>query len=107
MEFEEIYKKYLKKINIEKPVKLEDFEKVFLLARKDFFDYKISVDQFSAICEALFVPAGQDSDYLTSHLATALESAMELSWYVRQRPKDDAQQLNYFLQYIHDYKKEF
>ncbi len=106
MEYQEIYKKYLKKLNIEKPEKFEEFEKTFFLARKDFYDYKISLDQFSSICEALHIAARDDINILTSHLESALNSGMELSWYVRQRPEENAKQLNYFLQYIHDYKKE-
>lgn len=106
MEHKDIYKKYLKKLRLVKPETHKEIESVFLLARKEFFDYKISLDQFSSICEILHIAARHDISILTSHLETALESGMELSWYVRQRPDGDSKQLLYFLQYIHDYKKE-
>lgn len=106
MEDEKIYQKYLRKLGIEKPTSLEEIEDVFFAARKDFFDYKISLDQFSSICEKLHISMRNNMDLLTDHLESVLNSGMELSWYVRQRPEEDARQLNYFLQYIHDYKRK-
>ena len=55
MEDEKIYQKYLRKLGIEKPTSLDEIEDVFFVARKDFFDYKISLDQFSSICEKLLI----------------------------------------------------
>jgi hypothetical protein len=105
MEFEDIYKKYLKELKIlENPKTERQIESVFLLARNDFFNYQISLDQFSSICEKLHIEARGDINIMTSHLETVLNAGMELSWYVRQRPDENARQLNYFLQAIHDYK---
>lgn len=44
MEDRKIYQKYLRKLGIEKPTSFEEIEDVFFAARKDFFDYKISLD---------------------------------------------------------------
>ncbi len=106
MEFEKIYQKYIAKLGIKTPQTFKEVEAVFLLARKDFLNYKISVDQFSAICDELHISMRNKIDLLTTHLESVLISGAELSWYIRQRPKEDAMQLNYFLQYIHDYKKK-
>lgn len=106
MEHKEIYKKYLKKLKIKHPKTLQEMESVFFVARKDFFDYKISTDQFSSICEELLIITHKNVDLATSNLSTAIEAGAELSWYIRQRPRDDEKQLLYFLQYIHDYKRE-
>lgn len=105
MDHKESYKKYLKELKIDTPKTLHELESVFLLARKEFFAYKVLLDQFSSICEVIWIIMQKDTDLTTSHLETVVSSGAELSWYVRQRPKDDARQLNYFLQYIHDYKK--
>ena len=106
MDFEEILEAYLKKLSIQKPVTFEEFEAIFLISRKDFFEYQISLDQFSSICEYLHIAMGKNIKLLTSHLETVLGLGMELSWYVRQRPKNNKDYLLDFLQGIHDYKQE-
>jgi len=106
VEYKKIYRKYLQELGIKQPKSFEEIEKIFLMARKDFFDYKISVDQFSSICDELHISMRNKIDLLTTHLESVLISGAELSWYIRQRPEEDARQLNYFLQYIHDYKKK-
>ncbi len=106
MEHKKIFQDYLKKLKIENPKTLSELEEIFFIARKEFYDYKISVDQFSSVCEDIWIIMQKSRDLMTSHLETAVSSGAELSWYIRQRPEEDARQLNYFLQYINDYKKE-
>lgn len=106
MEYEEIYKSYLKKLKIEVPEKMEEMEAVFLLARKDYLDYQISVDQLSTICETLHNFARKDISILTSNFESVLVAGMELSWYIRNTNDADHKQLLYFLESIHKYKKK-
>lgn len=106
MEYKSQYEKLLKSMGIEFPHKLEELESVFLEARRQFVDYKLSIDQFSGICEELLAIAHKDKDLMITHLATVLLAGAELAWYIRQRPNDESKQLYYFLQSLHDYKKE-
>ena len=108
MEFpKEKYEGYLKVLGIWNGKKMNEkqIETVFLLAREDFINYRLSLDELSSICQELSRFVEKDINIMTGNLATVLDLGLELSWYVRQKNKKTLEKFSDFLFAILKYKK--
>ena len=89
----EIYEDYKKKFNIanESGMGVDDFDKLFVQAGKDYLSKKISMDDFSGICDHLFILDKKYDKEIHKHnsdLDSAIEAGMELSYYASKKDEN-------------------
>lgn len=99
------YKSYLKKLGVEKPsdLKADQKELLLLMAIDDFYNWSISLDELSSICNELQKePFGEAQDLLNT-----LISGSEISWSIRNSSSENNDDLKSFVNYFNDLQQYF
>ena len=99
------YHKYLKQVKVDAVEKtsIKQKEKILLQIQKDFLNGKISMDDFSAVCNTLWSDL-EGVEKASSDLANALYAGAELVYYQRVTGKNEM--LLPFLNEALGYKKK-
>jgi len=82
---------YLEKVNSSSvsELSIEQVKEIFLMARKDFVDSKLSLDEFSDLCNYLWSDGIEAKNKGVPFASMLLETA-ELNYYIRKANNDEA-----------------